>query len=339
MFSTRTIPITFALMVLMGVAFLAYFLIEGGKEPSRDYSWALRDMEAATDSCLYGFLFAEPQRVHHIGDPITVRFGVVYCKDAWEVIPDAFESSIPIPPEFEVRERKTVTQDVDKFSVIETILIVQCLVCRDGTYSIGFEQSNMPYARSKEDGEVNVVQDYADSGRQKITFAPLTDAGYRATDPMVRIKAQGARLSTALFAVAGFCLAMAGALFLYWQWLLYRMRKGQGRGFQGTETQDYPWRIRVLRTRLTAANVADVANSFYALLLLTEYEGSIDVDATQDIRSIREELGAAIYGVEAAQSEDLQVVLLELMVRAEDCFAQQTSGKQSTAELRELGEV
>lgn len=280
-------------------AILAYLFWEGG-EPQADYSWLVSKAEASTQG-VEGFVLFEPAGVHHIADPIAVRFGVVYDPRVWEISDDMFRGVSPMPQVFELKDRKSRTIQAGNFVIVEATLTAQCLTCRNGTYDLDFGQPLR--AKNKNMGEVKAIS-FADSPT-KIQFAPMTTADYRVRDgalAILKIK-KGPSTETAMFLIAALFFIAAIAVLFASVFLERRMAKIP----EETKKEGHAYMVRVqeLQDELSSGNARAIAHSLYALLLLFRGERGA---ASKALDAILEELRGA-YGREGIEKESLGQIL------------------------------
>lgn len=164
---------------LLSAAFLfavlvsaSFFLTAGNGEPENDYSKIIGEAEAnGTGIGLFSYL--EPARAsYHIGDIIALRFGTVYSKDLWDISEKQFQENIALPDKFEVRSQKISSFYQQEFKVIEVVMNVQCLECRDEEYSL-FPSRPGGIGLVARDKAADIVMPIALPVRQ-VRFSPLT---------------------------------------------------------------------------------------------------------------------------------------------------------------------
>lgn len=297
-------------LIIAFSALLLYLLWGWDKEPQADYSWLVSKVASNTES-VESFAIVEPNGVYHIGDPITVRFGVAYDPRVWEVPDEVFYSAFPFPDGFELRERSVRTTKFGSFSVIEIKLKVQCLECRDKTYYMDFGPMTSPRARNKDTGEVTSVRfDPA----PKLRFAPLTNEDYRIDEKDLvtfAIKEQRS-WRVVFFGIAG--VAFAVAIFLALRSLSFSSRTVETEEYAGGNSR-YLSRVRELEKQLLSRDARFVAHSLYALILVFRDDYA---DASGTLEAILTEL-ADVYSKEGIEKE----LLIQMLGKVEVFLTEQ----------------
>lgn len=286
-------------------AFLAYLLLGWDKEPQADYSWLVSGAEANKQS-VESFVVVEPNGIYHIGDPVTLRFGVAYDRNIWEVPDEAFYNSFPFPDGFELRTRSTSATKTGKFTVIEARIIAQCLGCRDGTYRLDFGPKVSLRVKNKETGDVTAVHF---DPLPKLLFAPLTDKDYEVDERALVVfpirEQRSWRVVLFVLASVTFTAALSMALVSVFP----RSRAVPIGGDAGGRSR-YISRVQELKIELSSHDARSIAYSLYAMLLVFRDEYG---DSSGTLGSVLGELGDA-YSKEGIDKDSVVNILEKVEV-------------------------